>query len=252
MKPRIIITGDDLGLSVENNAGIIEAYRHEVLSCTCLMVGGDAVEEAIDLAKQHPGLAVGLHVAFSDTKPISPPEEVPLLVQSDGQFPADDRAVLSAMFSRKGRRQIKTEIAAQFRAYHATGLEFDHVNGHRHIHRHPLIAHMLFSEAAHWNVKSTRIPWDPPTDPLRYMRAVLLWRLGSYYGLHAPDRSIGRDWTPQTLVEFLLTLRAGKVELYFHPVTTPEHRYASDLPILLDAKVKAAMGGLMKSGYRGV
>ena len=66
---QVIVTGDDFGLSAENNAGILGAYRSGVLTCTSLMVGGDAAQAAVALAQQNPGLAVGLHLSFGDTRP---------------------------------------------------------------------------------------------------------------------------------------------------------------------------------------
>ena len=146
--PKLIINGDDFGLSAENNAGIIAAHRNGGLTGTSLMMGGDAAQEAIELARQHPKLAVGLHVSFSDTKPVLGPELVPLLVLSNGYFPPDDAAHRKALRSREGRRQLRAEITAQFRAFAATGLTWDHVNSHRHFHRFPPLAMMLFREAA--------------------------------------------------------------------------------------------------------
>jgi predicted glycoside hydrolase/deacetylase ChbG (UPF0249 family) len=244
-RPRaVVFTGDDFGLAAENNAGIITAYEQGILSTTCLMVGGDAVDEAVDMARRHPALKVGLHVAFADTRPILPPEQVSMLVQPDGRFPPDERALKVAMLSEKGRRQIRAEIAAQFRAYFMTGLECDHVNTHRHIHRNPLLAWKLFSEAARWHVTTTRIPFDPPVDAGRHARATILRRIAAFNGLSAPGRSIGRDWNAQVLVDLLEKLPKGRTELYFHPVNRQHTRYAADLPTLLDRRVRAASDGL--------
>jgi chitin disaccharide deacetylase len=246
--PKIIINGDDFGLSAENNAGIVAAHRAGVVASTSLMMGGDAVQEAIELAQQHPKLAVGLHVSFSDTKPVLLPELVPLLVQPNGHFPPDDAAHRRALRSREGRRQLRAEITAQFRAFAATGLAWDHVNSHRHFHRFPPLAYLLFREAARWPVKATRIPYDPPNDPARYLRAVALWRLAGFFGLAVPDRSIGRDWSVRSLLELLRTLPHGATELYFHPVTSSAHKYSFDLPILLDERVRDALAGVSVSG----
>jgi predicted glycoside hydrolase/deacetylase ChbG (UPF0249 family) len=241
---RVVITADDLGLSAENNAGIFYAHREGIVSTASLMVGGDAVEEALAMLPQHPNLSVGLHVTFSDTRPILPPEEVPLLVTTEGRFPADDYMHKAALRSVKGQRQIRAEIAAQFRAFYATGLTWDHVNTHRHVHRHPLLALMLFHEAQRWSVPATRIPWDPPADPLRHMRVLLLRQMAHFHKLVSPERSIGRDWTVEGLTTLLMKLPTGITEIYFHPVTAQDHMFAADLPTLLDVKVRAALAQL--------
>ena len=77
---RLIINGDDFGLSAKINAGILSAHRNGILTSASLMVGGDAAQEAVDIARRHPELAIGLHVTLSDTKPVPPPEQVSLLV----------------------------------------------------------------------------------------------------------------------------------------------------------------------------
>lgn len=243
----IVITGDDLGLSSANNAGILTAFRHGVLTTTSLMIAGDAIEEAIEIARQHRSLAVGLHVTFADTKPVLPPEQVSMLVLSDGRFPPDDHAHRRALLSIKGRRQIRAEMAAQFQAFHATGIPFDHVNSHRHVHRHPLLAYMFFREAARWPVKMTRIPFDPPTDPARLARDRYLRFFCAWFGLRAPDCSIGRDWNAERLVTVLSSLPRGTTELYFHPVTAADHMFAADLPTLLDETVKATLARMTVS-----
>lgn len=242
---RLVITGDDLGLSSENNAGIVAAHERGVLTTTCLMVGGDAAAEGVEIARRYPQLAVGLHVTFADTRPILPPDEVSLLVGTNGRFPPDDVLHKRALRTAKGRRQIRREIAAQLQAYYDTGLAFDHVNTHRHIHRNPILATLLLQEVRAWPVKTIRIPWDPPADPLRRLRASALRTMARFYGLASPDRSIGRDWSPVGLIYLLNTLPDGCVaELYFHPVTSTTHRFALDLPTLLDDVVAAAVGNL--------
>ena len=241
---RVVITADDLGLSAENNAGILAAYQRGTLTTACLMVGGTAADEGIEIARANPNLAVGLHVSLADTKPILPPEQVPLLVQSDGFFPPDESLCKPALRSREGRRQIYNEIAAQFRAYHHTGLAWDHVNTHRHIHRNPLLAFMVFNEAKQWPVSTTRVPWDPPADPLRRLRTVFLKRLASYYGLLTPEQSIGRKWSPTELINLLANLPKGTTEIYFHPVSSKTHMFAADLPTLLDDRVAATLAQL--------
>jgi predicted glycoside hydrolase/deacetylase ChbG (UPF0249 family) len=239
--PQITIAGDDLGYSFENNAGIIKASASGILTRASLMTGGDAVEDAITLVRQHRNLAIGLHVSFNDTRPVLPPEEVHSLVQTNGRFPAGMTKLRAAACTRSGRRQIRAEIAAQFDVFQTIGIACDHVNTHRHSHLHPAIALLVFQEAARRKVTTTRIPWDPPADPARYMRAIALRRLAGWYGLRAPDRSIGRQWCVEALISYLADVRGRFVEIYFHPVDTTDHIFAADLPLLLNPRVKAAL-----------
>jgi hopanoid biosynthesis associated protein HpnK len=240
---KVILTADDFGLSADHNAGIIAAFEHETLATTSLMVGGDAAAEAVDYAHRNPGLTVGLHLTFSDTRPCTPPELIPLLVEANGYLPEGDLTQRVDLRSAETRRQIRIEIAAQFRAFSQTGLRCDHVNSHLHVHRHPLVAMLVFAEAAKWGVQVTRIPWEP-SGVLRYARAATLRCIASAYKLTAPDRCIGRAWTGGLLAELLDKLPPGVSELYFHPVTRTDHMFSGDLPALLDPRVKMALDRL--------
>src|SRR5436853_3059706 len=46
----------------------------------------DAVEEAVQLARETPSLAVGLHLVLAQGRPAAPPAEIPGLVAADGAF----------------------------------------------------------------------------------------------------------------------------------------------------------------------
>jgi chitin disaccharide deacetylase len=253
---QVIVTGDDFGLSAETNAGIMRAYLAGVLTSASLMVSGDAAQEAVELALSHPSLAVGLHLCFSDTRPTSPPSEVPMLLRN-GHFPCDERALCVALRSSRGRAQVRAEINAQFAAFKATGLTCDHVNVHRHAHLRPLLAWMVVRETARWGVSAIRIPWDAPKaginviDAIRLVRVIALRRLVAIHNLTSPDWSIGRTWDPHQLVHVLQHLKSGTSEIYCHPVEgLPNHMFANDLQSLLDDGVQAALRNVTLCSYQ--
>ncbi len=57
----LIVNADDFGASVGVNRGIVHAHVEGIVTSTSLMVHGRAAQEAVALAREHPGLAVGLH-----------------------------------------------------------------------------------------------------------------------------------------------------------------------------------------------
>src|SRR5206468_4073876 len=61
----LVVSGDDFGAAPEVNAAIVRAHRDGILTSASLMVTGDAVEEAVALARAHPRLAVGLHLVLA-------------------------------------------------------------------------------------------------------------------------------------------------------------------------------------------
>ncbi|MFO5437844.1 MAG: ChbG/HpnK family deacetylase, partial [Dolichospermum sp.] len=82
----LIINADDFGFSHDVNAANIQAHAEGILTSPSLMVPGDAAQEAIALAKNHPHLAVGLHLVLVCGKSVLPPDKIPHLVDSQGNF----------------------------------------------------------------------------------------------------------------------------------------------------------------------
>jgi chitin disaccharide deacetylase len=57
----LIFNADDFGASHGVNRGIVDSHQKGVLTSTSLMVTGRALDEAIQLSKENPNLAIGLH-----------------------------------------------------------------------------------------------------------------------------------------------------------------------------------------------
>jgi hypothetical protein len=120
-----------------------------VLTTASLMVNGDAFEEAVQLARQHPSLGVGLHLTLVMGRATLPHEQIPGLTGSNGAF--TDHAVaagLNCFFKRSLRSQLAAEIGAQIDKFRGTGLVMDHLNGHLNFHLHPTIFRILVQQCA--------------------------------------------------------------------------------------------------------
>jgi predicted glycoside hydrolase/deacetylase ChbG (UPF0249 family) len=57
----LIVNGDDFGLALGINKGIVEAYLGGILTSTSLMVTPEAATDAAEAARAYPRLSVGLH-----------------------------------------------------------------------------------------------------------------------------------------------------------------------------------------------
>jgi predicted glycoside hydrolase/deacetylase ChbG (UPF0249 family) len=55
---------------------------------------------------------------------------------------------------------LRLEIAAQFEKFRATGLPLDHVNGHLHLHLHPVVFGILMENAERWGITALRLTDD--------------------------------------------------------------------------------------------
>jgi predicted glycoside hydrolase/deacetylase ChbG (UPF0249 family) len=70
---RLIINGDDFGISTETNHAIVRAQRDGILTSVSLTVNGSTFEEAVALGKAHPNLSVGIHLVRIQGRPTLPP-----------------------------------------------------------------------------------------------------------------------------------------------------------------------------------
>jgi hopanoid biosynthesis associated protein HpnK len=162
VRRRLIVNADDFGRSPSINAAVIRAHREGILTTASLMVNEPGFEEAVALAKENPELGVGLHLTLLCGRSALPRERIPGLVNEAGEFTSNPLiAGLSYFFRPALYAQLEAEIAAQCERFRATGLKADHVNGHLHIHLHPIVFLILRKRAREWGITHLRLTHDP-------------------------------------------------------------------------------------------
>jgi hopanoid biosynthesis associated protein HpnK len=158
---RLVVNADDFGRSQSINQAVIRAHREGILTSASLMVNEPHAGEAVALARENPGLGVGLHLALICGAAALPAETIPQLADARGQFSNNPVATGWRYFFRaQCRAQLRLEIAAQFEKFRATGLPLDHVNGHLHLHLHPVVFGILMEDAERWGITALRLTDD--------------------------------------------------------------------------------------------
>ena len=182
---RVIITGDDFGLARPVNEAVVRAHAEGVLTSASLMTGGEFFRDAVERARNCPTLRVGLHLTLVEGRPVSPPEQVPDLVDSNGEFSTRlARAGFRFFFLPRVRRQLETEIRAQFDAFARTGLSLDHADAHNHMHLHPTVLGLMLKIGNEYELRAVRLPKEPPLRSWRAAgRRALAARLTSAFFL---------------------------------------------------------------------
>jgi hopanoid biosynthesis associated protein HpnK len=154
----LIINGDDFGFSTAVNRAIIQAHREGVLTSASLMINEAAADEAVALAKANPTLAVGLHLVLVLGKAALPHAEIPGITNAEGRFTDSSfQAGIKYYFSPMARRELRLEMRTQFERFAATGLNFSHVDGHTHLHQHPVVFDELIRLCEEFDVRRVRV-----------------------------------------------------------------------------------------------
>jgi len=281
---RLIVTVDDFGLSLPVNEAIERGHRDGIVTAASLMVAEPAAADAVARAKANPSLGVGLHVVVVAGRPLLPPERIPDLVGPDGLFSSQlARAGVRYFFSRRARRQLDAEIRAQFAAFAATGLPFDHVNAQCHYHLHPTVLGIVLDVARDYGRPPMRIPDEPFAPSWRatreryrarlanaallspFMRAMKARMRAS--GVAHNDHVFGFNdtgrMTEERVLGYVRELPEGTTEMYFHAATGrwPEiardlasYRLEDELAALTSPRVADAVraGGVERIPFRDV
>ena len=135
---QLIVNADDLGLTPGVNRGILRAFQGGIVTNASLLVTGSAFEEAVALARQNPGLDVGLHLTLVEERAVLGREVLPTLVDEGGRFPRTSGEFFRrAVIGRINWDEVEREIAAQIAHFQKTGLRLSHLNSHQHLHMFP-------------------------------------------------------------------------------------------------------------------
>lgn len=122
----IIVNADDFGLSHGVNHGVIDSHLYGIVNSATMMMNMPGTEHAIELAKKHPSLKVGIHLVLTCGKPLL--EDVLSLVDENGDFKK-----LSSLKD-ISLAELEREWTAQIDRFIASGLKPTHFDSHHHVH----------------------------------------------------------------------------------------------------------------------
>lgn len=157
MGPILIVNADDFGLSPGVNAGILDAFRKGILRSASLLVNQPASEEAGELARQTPGLGVGVHLNLLRGWPVASPAQIPTLVDGEGRFRRPTAALArDIILGRIDLQDVRREFAAQVQRALAAGLRPTHLDSEKHLHMLPRIFPIAVEVARTFGVPALR------------------------------------------------------------------------------------------------
>lgn len=200
-KRRLIVNADDLGLSTDIDAAIEELHRAGRVTNASLMVDGDCLDDALGVIRRNPKLAVGLHL---DLAPVLGLYEMPYERMRE-------RARTAEM-----QDKVAAEVDRQINLFKGLGLDFTHMDSHRHFHALPELFQTVIGVAAEHGLRTVRLAktWLLPRTPSVFWDEAFhrdAMRLLDSLGIGYAD-SFLHGWMPYTEADF----QPGWTELMAH------------------------------------
>lgn len=215
---KLIVNGDDFGLTDGVNRAIILAHKKGILTSATLMAAGLAWREAVELAKATPTLAVGVHLTLTALGPVLPASQVPSLTDGEGRF---RRKLLKVPWL--DRDEVESEWRAQIQRLVEAGLRPTHLDSHHHVHLLPPLMTIACRLAEEYGIRGVRAispgSFKMMRAPLwQQMLAKASWQRAALYPHGTPAtvtaiEAIGKD----LFAKYLQKLGPGIHELYTHP-----------------------------------
>ena len=236
MKKQLIINADDFGIHLAVNEAVRKAATEGILTSTSLMAGGDAFDEAVEMARSMPSLGIGIHLTLvGGIKPVLPPSEVPSLTWDNGVFCHDyGKLIVRDLEGKISLSEVYAEWDAQIQKIMNTGLPVTHMDGHQHMHMWPHFYPIARDLAKKYHISCMRVPDE---DVLYGMKDGHIIRWAAKNGLsllsrmHRPDLKknhirtndhffgmlYGGHLSPERFAKFILQTKPGITEIMCHP-----------------------------------
>ncbi len=267
----VIFTADDFGLAEALNAAVILGHRQGLLRSASLMAAGPRTREAFSLARQVPGLCLGVHLTLIQGRAILPPPVIPHLVNTEGFFPNNPVATGWRYFCQpQVLPEVRRELAAQIETILRARVQIWHINGHLNLHLHPRIFPVVVDLAREYGIPAVRLAREnwrttldlAPDRPLPKIAQGLIFallhrravRLARAAGLVFNDHLFGLlndgRMTEAYLMGLVPRLEPGVTEIYCHPGLyddaelkrwAPQYQRQEELAALLSPRLNESL-----------
>jgi chitin disaccharide deacetylase len=215
MTRALVVCADDLGRTEGINRGIVAAHQHGIVTSASLMVRWPAAEQAAAIARDHPGLAIGLHLDLCEW------------VFRQGSWREVYRVV-----DIDDPCAVRDEVARQLERFERIlGRPPTHLDSHQHVHREEPVASALQREGERLGV------------PVRGRTPGVVF-CGDFHGQSARAEPYPEGIAVEALLQLIRTLPPGTAELCTHPgdpagLDSPyREERAVELRVLCDARVR--------------
>jgi predicted glycoside hydrolase/deacetylase ChbG (UPF0249 family) len=155
---RVIINGDDFGMSPGINAAVERLHQAGRLSSVSIISNMPWSDAALDYAARAGDLRTGVHLNLTTGQPRLPLDQTSTLVNQYGQFMPVSILISRLLAGRVDRDELRHELEAQIEAALDAGLTIDQLDSHMHFHAIPRLSQLVTDLAHRYGVPTVRNP----------------------------------------------------------------------------------------------
>jgi predicted glycoside hydrolase/deacetylase ChbG (UPF0249 family) len=235
----VLLHADDYGMNDAVTRGIVEGFRHGLLTSTSLLANAPAAEFALErwrileteratgalpstanrqrLNDTATTFDLGIHINLTQGRPLTGDWFPSELLDANGQFLSVGRLFAQlAIRGNRYREAITAELAAQIARMIDHGLPPSHLNGHQYIELMPIVRNIVPELLDRFHIPAVRLAYEPGL-----LRTTLVGsRNVAQWGLATIKRHFARRFRHQasrlnlhTTAAFFGTAHAGRIDL---------------------------------------
>jgi predicted glycoside hydrolase/deacetylase ChbG (UPF0249 family) len=153
----LIINADDFGWDADATTGILHLLKTGKISSTTILANF-ATENDLKQLRAIDGIStgMGIHINLINGKPVSPPEEVPSLLNAEGNFLSAGKLFQRFWMGKINKNHLAKEITKQIESLRKNGINLSHADSHQHLHQFPGIGQWILQVAADNGIRKVR------------------------------------------------------------------------------------------------
>ncbi len=237
--PKIIMTADDYGMCDIVDKAIDEGIENGMITTTNVMLNMETLSNAADLRERYPHISIGIHWNVTTGRPVNKPEEIPTLVNENGDFWS-----LTEFKKRYSKglidpADLEKELQTQYTMFEKTCGHPDYWNTHENSSLHTKAFRVFEKVAKEHGIAATRtfqrvyydkinIGWKRELREILVKNFFQLWFTHIRKTFKMPSaRIVSFDKISKLEGDYLLNalLEDGRdnIEVVFHPALSADH-----------------------------
>jgi predicted glycoside hydrolase/deacetylase ChbG (UPF0249 family) len=159
---QLIVNVDDVGISRDIAAGVVQLWKAEAISSVSVMAFGSAVDYTAKLLIEN-SIPTGVHLALNHGRGVLPADEVPSLHASNGDLWNSAEETLARLVIPEAKREFEAQIERLLRL----GIAVRHLDSHMGLAFMSPELLMIYQELAHKYRLALALPAASHFDPVR-------------------------------------------------------------------------------------